>query len=343
MTPADLLAQVKAGRLAPAYLLHGPERLLREEAASAVQLAVLAGGIADFNLDRFFGKETDAGALENALGTVPMMAPLRLVVVRQIEEAPAAAREVIVRYLEKPSPTTVLLLSGEQVDARTTFFRTVAAAGCVVKFETPSERDLVPWCRERARLVGGTLGEEEARLLVEAVGRDLCVLNGALERLVLFVGEGRGIDIAAVEEVVPESRLHSVFTLCDAVGAGETIRAWDLARKLVAQREPPLKLLALLARHFRQLLRLRELRDAGEAREAAGASLGLPPFALRNLWVQTARHTVGGLARAIERLSEADLTLKSSRLPDGIVLERLVLDLCRIEGKGGTTGSRRSY
>jgi DNA polymerase-3 subunit delta len=342
MTPTDLLAQVRAGRLAPAYLLYGPERLLREEAASTLQRAVLAGGIADFNLDRFFGRETDAGALENALGTVPMMAPRRLVVVRQIEEAPAPVRDLVVRYLKRPCPTTVLLLTGEAVDARTTFFRAVAEAGCAVKFETPSERDLVPWCRERARLLGGTLGEEEARLLVEAVGRDLSVLNGALERLVLFVGEGRAIDIAAIEEVVPESRLHSVFSLCDAVGGADVLRAWDLARKLVAQREPPLRLLALLTRHFRQLLRLRELRDAGEGRERAGASLGLPPFALRNLWAQTAGHTVAGLCRAIERLCEADIALKSSRLPNGIVFERLVLDLCRVEGKGQATGSRRS-
>jgi DNA polymerase-3 subunit delta len=338
---AELLGELRAARFAPVYLFYGEERLLVDEAAAAVREAVLAGAPADFNFDRFRGKEVDAGALENALWTMPMMAARRLVLVQEAESLSPAARDAVLRFCADPSPTTVLLLVALALDARGALPRAAARAGRAVKFEAPYERELPGWCRERARAAGASLDEDAARLLVAAVGRDLAGLAGALERLSLYVGPGGRIDAAAVEAVVPETRTQSIFALCDAVGGGEVRRAWEMARKILAQREPPLRVLAMLARHFRTLGRLRELREAGRTREAAGAEVGVPPFALRNLWPQTERRSFRELGRAMELVHEADVALKSSRLPGEMIVERLVLDLSRLGGRGSATSTPR--
>lgn len=328
MTPVELTRDLRAGKLAPIYVLAGDERLTLEEAMNAVQSAVLAGGLADFNCDRFRGKETDAGRLETALGTSPMMAPRRLVLVRDFDLISEAAREVLLAYTKSPSPTTVLVLTAEKPDGRTVLSK--ALAPYTVKFDTPSERDLAPWCQSRAQALGVTLDGMAAQRLVEAIGRDAAGLHNALERLVLLVEPGGRIRAETVESAVVDTREQSVFELCDAVGLGDAARAWGLARKMLSQREPHLRLLAMLVRHYRLLLRLREAKDAGILREAAAATARVSPYALRSLWPQLEKHTLAGLRRALALCFEADRALKSSPMPGDIQVERLVVALCRL-------------
>ena len=329
MMPAELLRDVRAGKFAPIYVLTGDERLTLEEAMTAIQSAVLAGGLADFNFDRFRGKETDAGRLETALGTSPMMAPRRLVLVREFDQLSEPARDVVLAFTKSPAPKTVLLLTAEKPDARTTLVKALAKH-VMVKFETPYERELVPWCQHRAESMGVTLDDGGSRRLVEIVGRDVAGLQNALERLALVVGQGGRIRAETVESAIVETREQSVFELCDAVGMGEATRAWALARKMLSQREPPLRLLAMLSRHYRQLLRLREAKEAGIPREAAAATARVSPYALKGLWPQTEKHTMAGLRRALSLCFEADRSLKSSPLPGDLQLERLVVALCRL-------------
>ena len=188
----------------------------------------------------------------------------------------------------------------------------------MVKFEAPVERDLVGWCQARVAGLGARLDDGAARLLVEAIGRDLSGLSGTIERLFLLAGPGGRITVETVESTVVETREQSAFELCDAVSGGEAVRAWALTRKLLGQREPELRLLALLARHYRQLLRLREAREAGKRRDEAGEATKVSPWALKNLWPQTEKHSVASLTRAMALLAETDVLLKSSRIPSGL-------------------------
>jgi DNA polymerase-3 subunit delta len=100
-----------------------------------------------------------------------------------------------------------------------------------------------------------------------------------------------------------------------------------LLARLLASREEPLRLLALLARHYRQLLAARiELhRGAGEAELAA--RLGVHPFVAKKLAAQCGRFAGAELESALARLARADLDLKSSRRPADLVLEEAVVGL----------------
>ena len=53
-------------------------------------------------------------------------------------------------------------------------------------------------------------------------------------------------------------------------------------------------------------------------------ALGLNPYFVDGLVAQARRYSPRALARALENICEADAALKSSRLDDGILLERLI-------------------
>ncbi len=86
MTPEELRAELDTGKVRSAYLIAGGEPLYRDDALLALRAAVLASGPSDFNFERL---ESDAkpAALIDSVRTLPVMAPHRLVVLRNPEGA----------------------------------------------------------------------------------------------------------------------------------------------------------------------------------------------------------------------------------------------------------------
>src|SRR5262249_3648758 len=89
--PAELARELAERGPRRAYLLAGAESLLREDALAALRRAVIGDGDPAFLLDRFDGSAAP-GELTDALHTLPVIAPRRLVVLEEPEARGASAR-----------------------------------------------------------------------------------------------------------------------------------------------------------------------------------------------------------------------------------------------------------
>src|SRR2546430_3092611 len=117
-----LLRSLKQGVPDPVYYLHGDEDVLKDEAVRALVDRAVDPAARDFNLDQRSAPELDAEAFHALVNTPPMLAATRAVVVRGLEQLKKTAklRQELLRYLESPNPTTLLVLvqaAGEAPDA----------------------------------------------------------------------------------------------------------------------------------------------------------------------------------------------------------------------------------
>jgi len=340
-----VLGELRRGEIAPIYCLYGKERFLLGRVLDALRAAVLEPATKDFNHDVLDAK-AGAPAIVAAARTLPMMAKRRLVVVRGADEIKADAAEPLLAYVADPAPETVLVLLCEKVDARQKLFATIKKKGALAAFDPPRDRELYSFIVAEARARGGGIEESAARLLAEIVGPDLGQLAQAVEKLVLYAASGgRGPDelssagrgastprlISArrisdedVATCVAETRARSIFDLMNAVGQGDREAALRQVRRMLADRESPIGIVSMLARHFRQLAVTRELTQQRAGKGEIASALGLNPYFVDGLVAQARRYNPRALARALERICEADAALKSSRLDDGILLERLI-------------------
>ena len=85
MTPEAAIKKAEQGDLLPVWLVVGEERMLRDQVIAAITKAALAGGLPDFNHDKFTAGESDVEKVLGATRTVPMMAKKRVVFVRGLE------------------------------------------------------------------------------------------------------------------------------------------------------------------------------------------------------------------------------------------------------------------
>jgi DNA polymerase-3 subunit delta len=327
MNVPSLLKELEGGRVRPAYLLAGAEPLLRDDALEALDSVLLAEGPRDFNYDRLDVGRTTPARLEEALGSLPMMAPHRLVLVREAEgrggKLDASWSEAIESWLsrvaERPEETgSVLVVVASKVDKRNKWVKAFREPAAFVECEAPTKpRDLAAFLAAESTRQGVKLDAEAAGLLADRVGPQLLLLRQEIEKAALLAGPGATIERKHVELSVASVAEEPIWDLTDAIGEGRTADAIEMLARMTAQGAPPQAVLGTLSSHFRKLVR------AGHGEPVPG-----PPFVVRKLEQQARRYPARRLLMCLRAIHRADTELKgASVLRPERALEQLVLGL----------------
>jgi DNA polymerase III subunit delta len=319
------------------YYLFGEDDFLKDQKIREIVDAAVESSTRDFNLEVRRASELDAEALDALLGTPPMLAERRVVVLRDVDKLKKAARTLLDRYLARPAHDTVLVLvspSGVKAD------KTLSAHAMTVEF-APLTGDRLPrWVDHHAKQLGRTITPEANTLLVEAVGADLPQLAVELEKLASYTSEM--IDERAVADIVGVRRGESIGDFLDAVAAKDIGAAIGLIP--IVLQLPKTNPVSIVMALTVQTLAL----GYAEATLAAGSSprglfnelmallkdTGAYPFRpwgdAVNAWTKHApRWTAAEIDAALHALFTADTALKDTRLssPEQL-LTTLVLALC---------------
>lgn len=307
MDALDELLGSLDGKLAPIYVLHSEHPILVERALAGLRDAVVPPAMRGFNYDVVEGKPSAAKVVALSQ-TLPMMAKMRLVYVRDLSLMPADDAETMLAYLAKPNPTTVIVAVAQKLDKRLKLFAQLSKKGYVYVLEAP--RQLAPWVRAEAQERGVKLDSSAITRLVDAVGSDLSRLSLAVEQLGLYVGSDRPVTGDDVDDLIADTRERSVFELTDAIGAADRGRALAAVGSLCDQRESAVGVVVMLARNVRQLALVHELRARNAPRNEWASRLGVPPFVVDKLTAQARNYSPASLATAIQELATADRALK---------------------------------
>jgi DNA polymerase III subunit delta len=332
-----------AGRFDPAYYFHGDDDFRKEATLRRLIDTALEPGTRDFNLDQQRAAGLDAAALGTVLGTPPVFAPRRVVVLRDVSGLKKGPRGALERYLDRPASDVVVVLlsgAGDKVDGG-------LLASCTgVEFAALDESEAVEWAIAHAREAHNVeLAQDAARLLCATAGSDLTVLAGEIDKCASYTGGS--IDRAAVEAVVGVRHGETLGSLTEAVVQRRAADALRLVEPVLAQ--PKNGLVPILAALGVQLLGI----GAGVALRRGGA----PESVVRNrMWevIRSSGPYAGGpwrevvdrltraamawqpddIRRGLDVLLAADRSAKDSRsASDEQLLSSVVLQLC---------GTRRS-
>lgn len=333
-------------QLAPVYLLHGEEDVLKDEAVRTIVEAAV-GSARDFNLDVRYAPELTPESFHALVNTLPMMAERRAVVVRGVEQLgkrKTKLRDEVVRYLAAPNPTTVLVLvvaAGEEPDGE--FVR----ASTAVALEPLSAERLPRWLQHYAATLGLTVAPDAADLLLGAVGNDLSTLARELEKLgslALGSGAGRPVTVEDVTSLVGVRRGETVYDLVHAALERRAARAAQLVEPVLEQAGMSgVKILSVLGTHLVGTAVARAERDRGvnEARlpdVVLRQLVAARPYGLRSYkeegahWSRwSALWTAPELSHALRAALAADNALKTATVSDdrGIVTQ-LVLGFAKM-------------
>ena len=335
MTPGELEAELAAGRLRPAYLLTGPEALLREDGRRAHRERRVRR--------RARGTSTSTGSTGSAARPPPWRT--RCARCRCWRRAAswccasprrAGAARPCWSASRPCSPASRTCAS-----ACSSWWRsasTAARAGCA---PSPSRRRAStarrpatcatspPSCAARPARQGVALAPGAAEALAERVGPQLLLLRQEIAKAALFAGPGRPVTPAHVAETASDAAEEPIWSLTDAIGEGPRSRR-PRAPRAHGRRA---------ARRRRRCSAPSRATSASSRGCASGGRVAAPPFALRKLESQARRYAPARLRACLRALHDTDERLKGrGELPAELALERLVLALAASPVRRGRLG-----
>lgn len=341
-------------------LIHGPAELTRAEALQKI-VAAADSELADLNTARLDGRTVTLGELHNICDTLPFLADCRIVIVEGLlarltaapgkargktgEAAPAddeseaapqgesgkALAKGFFAYLEELPETTHLVLLEEDSASGAALRRCQELSRTgkmqIITCEKPRKTDLPAWISERAQLHRLKLDGAAIADLADFVGDELRQLDQELIKLADYAG-GRLVGREDVRRLVPATRAANVFDMIDALGAGNGAQAARLLRHaLDVDGDQPLRLIGLIAWHYRQIIQVKALLARGARAQEIAHAVNVGEWKVPRLTNQANRVSFARLQAAMERILAADEAIKTGRLTDREAMDVLLAEL----------------
>ena len=316
---------------AGAYLFLGDNGLDQEEAADMVISEAVPEGLRAFNYDDFHvdDNECSADAVAGAIQSLPMMAPIRVVVLRAVNGMKDDIGTAVASALQGGLDGTILLMLGEKLDGRKKWAKTIASSAKRFDFVIPRGRGLVTWVQNRAEHSGAKLNPAAANMIVDHVGSDIYRAAGEVEKLVTYVLPRTDIDVTDVEAVVGITREDTVYELTDRIASRDVSGALTIAFRLIRADQHPAYLVGVIVRHW-QALRVTVDLIRQRQEDRLGDVLGeYRPFILKKYITQAKALRLARVRMGFRVALAAESALKAGWSPPEAILEGLICQLAR--------------
>jgi DNA polymerase-3 subunit delta len=330
------------------WLVTGEDASMVTEAVGKLLTELVGKAERSFVLEDFSGEELELGAVVDACRTPPFLADRRVVVVRDAGRFTADQLQPLISYLDDPMPTTKLVVAsgGGQLPAKFVTAFKHSPAVTVIPTDV-SSREAHGWVADRLAHGPVRLAPAAAAMVETHLGEDLNRLGSLLAVLETAYGHGARVGPEELAPYLGQPGSVPPWDLTDAIDRGDPDQALHLLHRLTdAGSRHPLVVLAILQRHFGNILRAQSplITSEAQAAEALGIAKGRSTFPARKALDAARRLGATGSGDAIIALADAELALKGKLDWDGeLVLEVLVARLCRLSraSRGGAATGRR--
>jgi DNA polymerase-3 subunit delta len=313
--------------LRPLYLLVGPEIYLRRAAAQAITDAALSGTLLrEFNESSFSLFTESVQSAIAAAEQLPMMSERLVVRIRDFARLREADEEMLIRYLNNPAPSTVMVFTADDLDKRKKSTKVLLDVCTVVEFPPLKDAEAKAWAKTRLKELKISADDQVLSEIIRLVGTDVQTLSNELDKLASAAATTGRITPDLVEELIGRSRELSNFELADHLLAGNRKRALETLHRLLEDGAEPVMLVGLIAGNYHRLALGKYLFARG-GREEVFRNISLPPFK-RDSYISTLqRSTAEKIARGLQLTAATDLAIKTSQATPRLQLEMLVCEL----------------
>ena len=304
------------------YLLYGDEPFLVGSYKKKLREAITGGDTMNFNY--FEGKNPDVKEIISLADTMPFFADRRLILVDGSGFF-KSAQEELAAYLPQMPDTTCLVFAESEVDKRNRLYKRVKELGYAAELNKQDTAQLMRWAAGILGRDGRKISRPVMEYFLERTGDDMENIRMELEKLLVYTMGRDIVSSADIEAVCTTQTSNKIFDMVRAVTERNQKKALDLYNDLLTLKEPPMRILFLLAKQFNQLMITKEMSEKGYGQPEIASQLGVPPFVVRNYFQIVKRYRLSQLRQAVEDFTEAEELVKTGRLGDVLSVELLIV------------------
>mgnify|MGYP004575731383 FL=1 len=321
----QIAEDIKQNNFKQIYLLYGEERYLRRQYRQKLQAALCSDGDT-MNVHFYSGRDVPVGEIIDLAETLPFLAERRVIFISDSGLFKSGG-EKLAEYLASPCESTYFVFTESEVDKRSKLFKTVQSKGYAADFTVQDESTLKRWIAGTLGRAGKKITENTVQLIISKTGTDMDNIQMELEKLICYCMDRDVVTDADVEAVCTTRISNHIFDMINAIADRKQKAALELYYALLALKEPPMRILFLIARQCNMLLQAKEMKLKGHDNRTIGSKLGVPPFIAQKVLNQASKFKTSTLRRAVQQCVEAETAVKTGRMNDMMSVEILIMSV----------------
>ncbi len=319
----SLNEDIKSGQFKSIYLLYGEERYLKRQYRQRMVKAMSPDGD-NLNYSYFEGKGSVVSEIIGVSETLPFFSDYRLIVIEDSGFFKNASGD-FADYVKNLPETTRILFVESEIDKRNKLYKVVKDKGRIVEFGIQNEAALIPWIGNMFQKNEKSIDNRTAKYLMEQVGTDMERLSSEIEKLICYAWDNQSITTSDIDQLCAPQIQNQIFQMVDAVAEKKQKKALEFYYDLIALKEPPLKILALLARQFRIMLEVKSVEGQGYGNQEIASKVGVSPYFMKKYLQQTRSFSYQQLRDILEEVVITEHAIKSGYLNEKLGVELFIV------------------
>lgn len=316
------------GNFAPLYLLYGEESFLIDTLQQRLIEHALPPELRAFNLDIVYGDEAEARVVLTLCQSLPVMAPRRVVIVRNFDNL--REHRLFAAYAEHPNPqAVVLLVCAGRPNLSVQPYRALRQHAVWAELRPLRPAQVPGWLAHYAAHEGYRLEPEALQQLVEYIGTDLQTGVQELRKLFAYAGQRKMLTLEDIVAVSGQMRNYNVFELQRAVGEGRYAEAIYIVEQLLLNASNPrsetIRIVSFMTTFFTKLWKLTLCQGLRLSNQALAERINVPVYFLQEYRQSAQRYGQGAIRRVLAALLAADVELKGGSQRDPRLVVHLLL------------------
>ena len=313
-------------------LLYGTESYMLDGAVSMLKKSCLGEGAEDMDfasIDTRTGDKFDMAKLEELISMPPWMSPKRLIVVKQSGLPNKELSDKDLEILKNIPSSTVVVFFEETVDSRKKSFKAFLQYGTVASMSGFEEDELTGWISNRFGKENLRISFEAANSMASRCGNNMMELVNEINKVSLYCQNKGYTEVTPdiVELCCPPDLSGKIFDIMDACGNGNPQIALGTLDKLIANKEPLVRIRASIVNHIKALIMAKEAGNPGVLVDRTGMN----DFRAKKLCQQARNFDMKELIKLYLAASDSD-----SEFKHGLIDERYSLEIILVKASAKT-------
>lgn len=318
-----VLAQdIKSREFKPVYLIYGEEAFLKKSYKNQMREAI--AGDDTMNSHSFEGKGMDLKEIISLADTMPFFGEKRLIMIEDSGLFKSGGGETLVEYLPHMPDTTCIVFVESEVDKRNRLYKKVKDLGYAAEMTRQNASQLAAWAGRILAKEGKKITGHTMELFLSKTGDDMENIQMELEKLISYTMGREVVTDEDVEEICTVRVTNKIFDMVAAIVGRKTKAAMDLYEDLLTLKEPPMRILFLIARQFNQILQVKELMGQGMDRSSIASKLKMQPFVVGKVMPQARNFSREQILSYVNLCVDAEESVKTGRLNERLAVELLI-------------------
>ena len=305
------------------YLLYGEEDYLKSQYKNKL-LKALVNPSDEMNFSKYSDNNIPVPTIIDQAETMPFFADYRVIL---IEDSGFAKKtpEDLGEYLSQIAPATVFIFVESEVDKRSKLYKASKACGRDVEINMPDERTLAMWIGSKLKASGKQMKKEAFNEFLIRTGESMDNMDRELEKLISYVGDRSQIELEDVRAICIAQVETKIFDMINSIAAKDLSKTMDLYEDMLSAKEPPMRILYMIARQFRQMKLIKELSRHGENTASISKKTGSPEFGVKRTLSLSKNFSDEDIKNLLDDAAEFETRVKTGRMDENMAVELIIM------------------